>query len=44
MSEMHLRQPGFTIVLVDYLLKTKEEHKKFKETVDSRCIYKKGTR
>ena len=27
MPEMHLKQPGFTIVLVDHLLKTKEEFK-----------------
>ena len=27
MLEMHLRQPGFSIVLVDHLQITKKEHK-----------------
>ena len=27
MSEMYLKQPGFTIVLVDHLLRTKKEYK-----------------
>ena len=31
MPEMHLKQPRFT-VLVDHLLKTRKEFKKFKET------------
>ena len=28
---MHLRQPGFTLVLVDNLLKTKKEYKNLKK-------------
>ena len=36
MPEMHLRQPGLHIVLVDHLQKTKDRIKKFKETGDSR--------
>ena len=30
MPEMHLRQPGFTLVLVVHLLKIKKEQKKSK--------------
>ena len=30
MPEMHLRQPGFTLVLVVHLLKIKKEQKKLK--------------
>ena len=30
MPEMHLRQPGFTIVLVDHLQKVKKEYKSLK--------------
>ena len=31
MSEMHLREPGFTSVIVDLLLKRKKEYKNFKK-------------
>ena len=31
MPEMHLKYPGFTIVLVDHLLKTKKEFKSLKK-------------
>ena len=31
MSEMHLRQPGFTYSLVEHLLKAKKEHKDLKK-------------
>ena len=31
MPEMPLKQPGFTIVLVDHLLKTKKEFKSLKK-------------
>ena len=39
MPEMHLRELDLHIVLVDHLQKLKKEHKKFKETGDSRYIY-----
>ena len=29
MREIHLRQPGFTTILADHLLKTKKEYKNF---------------
>ena len=38
MPEIHLRQPGF-IVLVYHLLKTTKEWPKIKETGDSSYIY-----
>ena len=31
MPEIHLKQPGFTIVLVDHLLKTKKKFKNLKK-------------
>ena len=31
MPEMCLKQPGFTIVLVNYLIKTKKEYKNLKK-------------
>ena len=31
MPKMHLKQPGFTIVLADHLLKTKKEFKNLKK-------------
>ena len=39
MSEMHLRQPGFTYSACGPFTKNKEQIKKFKETGDSRDIY-----
>ena len=36
---MHLRQPGFASSACGLFMKNKERIKKFKETVDSRCIY-----
>ena len=39
MSEMHLRQPGFTYSACVPFIKNKERMKKFKETVDSRYTY-----
>ena len=39
MSEMHLRQPGFTYSAWGPFPKNKERIKKFKETGDSRYIY-----
>ena len=38
MSEMHLRQPGFTYSACGPFTKNKEWMKKFKETGDSRYI------
>ena len=40
MPEMHLRQPQFTYSACGSFTKTKERIKKFKETGDSRYIYK----
>ena len=40
MPEMHLRQLNLPTVLVDHLLKTKKKIQKFKETGDSRCVYR----
>ena len=40
MSEMHLRQPGFTYSACGPFTKNKERIKKFKQTGDSRYIYK----
>ena len=39
MSEMHLRQPGFTYSACGAFNKNKEKTKKFRETGDSRYIY-----
>ena len=39
MPEMHLRQPGFTIACGPFT-KNKERIQKFKQTEDSRYIYK----
>ena len=39
MSEMHLKQPGFTYSVCGPFTKNKENIKKFKETGDSRYIY-----
>ena len=40
MLEMHLRQPGFTYSACGPFTKTKERIKKFKQTGDSRYIYR----
>ena len=40
MSEMHLRQPGFTYSACGPNTKNKERIQKFKQTGDSRYIYK----
>ena len=40
MSEMHLKQPGFTYSACEPLTKNKERIQKFKETGDSRYIYR----
>ena len=40
MPEMHLRQPGFTYSACRPFTKNKERIQKFKETGDSRYIYK----
>ena len=39
MSEMHLRQPGFTYIACGPITKNKEQIRKFKKTGDSRYIY-----
>ena len=39
MSEMHLRQPGFTSSTHGLVTKNKESIQKFKEAGDSRYIY-----
>ena len=39
MSEMHLRQPGFTSSTHGQFTKNKERIQKFKEAGDSRYIY-----
>ena len=39
MSEMHLRQPGFTYSACGPFTKKKERIQKFKETRNSRYIY-----
>ena len=41
-SEMHLRQPGFTYSTCGPFPKKKERIKKFKETGDSTYIYQNG--
>ena len=43
-SEMHLRQPGFTYNTCGPFTKNKERIQKFKETWDSRYIYQTQTR
>ena len=40
MPEMHLRQPGFTYSACGPFTKTKERIQKFKQTGDSRYVYK----
>ena len=40
MSELYLRQPGFTYSACEPLTKNKERIKKFKKTGDSDYIYK----
>ena len=40
MSEMHLKQPGFTYSVCGPITKTKERIQKFKETGDTNYIYK----
>ena len=40
MPEIHLRQPGFTYSAFGPFTKNKERMQKFKETVDSRYVYK----
>ena len=40
MPEMHLRQPGFTYSACGPFAKTKERIQKFKQTGDSRYVYK----
>ena len=41
MPDMHLKQPGFTYSASGSCTKNKERIQKFKETGDSRYIYKK---
>ena len=40
MPEMHLKQPGFTYCACERFTKNKERIQKFKETGDSRYIYR----
>ena len=40
MTEMHLRQPGFTYSACGSFTKSKERIEKFKQTGDSRYIYR----
>ena len=40
MSEMHLKQPGFTYSACGPFTKNKERIQKFKETEDTNYIYK----
>ena len=40
MSEMHLKQPGFTCSACGPFTKSKERIEKFKETADTKYIYK----
>ena len=40
MSEMHLKQPGFTYSVCRPFTKNKERIQQFKETVDTKYIYK----
>ena len=39
MPETHLRQPGFTYNACEPFTKNKERIQKFKETIDTKCIY-----
>ena len=38
--EIHLKQPGFTYSACGPFTKNKEKIQKFKETIDTGCIYK----
>ena len=40
MLDMHLKQSGFTVMLVNHLVKIKKRIKKFKETGDTKYIYR----
>ena len=40
MPEMHLRQPGFTYSLCGTFTKNKEKIQKFKETGDTKYVYR----
>ena len=40
MPEMHLKEPGLLIALVDLLQKTKKKNQEFKETGDTNYTYK----
>ena len=40
MSQMHLKQPGFTYSTCGPIIKNKERIKKFKETGDTEYIYR----
>ena len=40
MLEMHLKQPGFTYSACGRFTKTKERSQKFKETGDTKYIYR----
>ena len=40
MPEMHLKQPGFTCSACGPFTKSKERIEKFKETADTKYIYK----
>ena len=40
MPEMHLKQPGFTYSVCGPYTKNKERTQKFKETGDTKCIYR----
>ena len=42
MPEMHLRQPGFTYSVSGPFTKNKERIQRFKQTGDSRYIYRNG--
>ena len=42
MPEMHLKQPGFTYSTCGPFTKNKERIQKFKETGDTKYIYKNG--
>ena len=40
MPKMHLKQPGFTYSVRGPFTKNKQRIKKFKETRDTKCIYR----
>ena len=40
MPKMHLKQPGFTYSVCEPFTKNKQRIKKFKETRDTKCIYR----